>query len=146
VREPGVAVAAEVALADQPVGSAVEQRAPVLELAHPVGRFLGVQLGHAPVVEHLPAAHGVAEVHPPVVLGPRVRHRRRDAALGHDGVRLAQQGLADDRRARAVLRGLDGGPQAGTSRPDHDDVVVVPFELHQKNLRSVIVPVARRKT
>ncbi len=40
----------------------------------------------------------------------------------------------------------------GTPRPDDDDVVLVPLELHQqvpipqKNRRSVIVPVASRKT
>ena len=136
VGEAGVAVAAEVALADQPVRRAVEQRAPVLELADPVGRLLRVQLRHPPVVEHLPAAHGVAEVHPPVVLGVEVGHRRGDAALGHDRVRLAEQGLADDGGARAGLVGFDRGPQARTPRPDDDDVVVVPLELHQKNLRS----------
>jgi hypothetical protein len=98
------------------------------------------------VVEHLPAAHGVAEVHAPVVLGIEVGHRGGDAALGHHGVSLAQQGLADDGRARAGLVGFDRGPQARTPRPDDDDVVVVPLEFHQKNLRSEIVPVARRKT
>ena len=118
-------MAAEVALADQAVRRAVEQRAPVLELADPVGRLLRVQLRHPPVVEHLPAAHGVAEVHPPVVLGVEVGHRGGDAALGHDRVRLAEQRLADDRRPRAALVGFDRGPQARTARPDDDDVVLV---------------------
>jgi hypothetical protein len=146
VREAGVAVAAEVALADQPVGGAVEQRAPVLELAHPVGRLLRVQLGHPPVVEHLPAAHGVPEVHPPAVLRIGVAHRCGDPALGHDGVRLAEQGLADDGGARPRLVRGDRGPQAGAAGSDDHDVVGVPFQFHQKNLGSVIVPVASRKT
>ena len=64
VGQPGVAVAAEVALADEPVGGAVEKRAPLLQLVHPLGCFLGVQLGHPPVVEELAAAHGVAESGP----------------------------------------------------------------------------------
>src|SRR3712207_7414386 len=47
------------------------------------------------------SAHGVAEVHPPVVLGVQVGHRRGDPALGHDRVRLAEQRLAHHRRPRS---------------------------------------------
>ena len=118
-------MAAEVALGDAAVGGAVEQRAPALQLVDPVGRLLGVQLRHAPVVEHLAAAHGVAEVDLPVVLGPDVAHGGGHAALGHDRVGLAQQRLADERRAQATLLGLDGGAQPGAAGPDDDDVVVV---------------------
>jgi hypothetical protein len=110
VGQPGVAVAAEVALADQPVRRTVEQRAPVLELHHPLGCFLGMELGHPPVVEHLPATHGVAEVHLPVVLGVEVAHRRRRAALGHHGVRLAEQRLADHGDPGTGLVGGDRRP------------------------------------
>ena len=67
VGQPGVLVAAEVALADPAVGGAVEQRAVGLELPDPLRRLLGVQLGHPRVVEELAAAHGVAEVDLPVV-------------------------------------------------------------------------------
>ncbi len=41
VREARIAVAAEVALADQPVLRAIEDRAPLLELAHALGRLRG---------------------------------------------------------------------------------------------------------
>src|SRR6266496_3315774 len=125
VRQPGVAVPAEVALEDAAVGGAVEQRAPLLELQHPVGCLLRVELGHAPVVEHLAAAHGVAEVDAPVVLRVDVAERRGDAALRHHGVGLAEQGLADDRGLRAAGRGLDRGPQAGAAGADDDDVELV---------------------
>ena len=125
VGQAGVAVAAEVALDDAAVLGAVEQRAPALQLADAVGRLHGVDLRHAPVVEHLAAAHGVAEVDLPVVLGPDVAHGGGHAALGHDGVRLAEQGLADQRRAQAALLGLDGGAQPGAAGADDDDVVVV---------------------
>jgi hypothetical protein len=57
------------------------------------GRFLGVQLGHAPVVQVLAAAHRVGEVHRQLSRSSTLRHRRRHAALGHDGVRLAEQRL-----------------------------------------------------
>ena len=117
VGQPGVAVAAEVALEDQAVRRAVEERAPRFELADAVRRLLGVELGHPPVVEDLAAAHGVAEVHLPVVLGVDVAHRRGHAALGHDGVRLAQQRLADHRRAQAHAPGPRWRPAARRRRP-----------------------------
>ena len=48
-----------------------------------------------------------------------------DAALGHDGVRLAEQRLADDGGAHARLAGRDRGAQAGAAGADDEDVVVV---------------------
>ena len=153
VRKTGVAVTTEVTLGDLAFLRAVEQRAPALELPDPVGRLLGVQLRHPPVVEHLAAAHGVAEVHLPVVFLPHVAHRRGDAALGHDRVRLAQQRLADDRRLRAGFVGTDGGAQPRAARTDDDDVVGMPLVLThlwgrscQKNLGSVNVPEATSRT
>ena len=147
VREPRVGVAAEVALADLAVGRAVEQRAVGLQLPDAVGRLLGVQLGHAPVVEELAAAHGVAVVHLPVVVGVDVPHRRRAAALGHHGVRLAEQRLGDDRRPLAEQSRLDGGAQPGAARADDDDVVLVDLDVlghrcqyHPTNRRSEIHP------
>ena len=95
VREPRIAVAAEVALVDAAVRRAIEHRAPGFELAHAIRRFLRVNLRHAPVVDVLAAAHRVGEVDLPVVAIVVVRQRRRHAAFGHDGVRLAEQRLAD---------------------------------------------------
>src|SRR5437588_728111 len=69
VGEARVAVAAEVPLEDPPVRGPIEEGPPALQLEDPLRRLLGVQLGHAPVVQHLAAAHGVAEVDLPVVLG-----------------------------------------------------------------------------
>ena len=129
VGQPRVGVAAEVALADPAVLGAVEQRAVGLQLPHPVGRLLGVQLGHAPVVEELPAAHGVAKVDLPVVLRVGVAHRRRAAALGHHGVRLAEQRLTDHRDLQATFARLDDRTQTRAAGTDHDHVVLVPFDL-----------------
>src|SRR6185437_9005166 len=67
VGEARIAMAAEVALEDPTVGRAIEQRTPALELLHAVRGFLGMNLRHAPVVEVLPAAHGVGEMDAPVV-------------------------------------------------------------------------------
>ena len=125
VGEARVAMPAEVALEDAAVLGPVEKRAPPLELEHTLGRLLGVQLGHPPVVQHLPAAHRVAEVDLPVVLWPHVAERRGDAAFGHDGVRLAQERLADEADRDALRRGLDRRPEPRATGADHDDVVLV---------------------
>ena len=45
-------------------------------------------------------------------------------AFGHDGVGLAQQGLADEGGAQPPFLGLDGGPQPGATGADDDDVEI----------------------
>src|SRR5207249_7643836 len=96
-------------------------RSPPLELQHALGRLLSMQLRHPPVVQHLAAAHRVAEVDLPGVLRPHVAERRGDAAFGHDGVRLAQERLADETDRDALRRGLDRGPESRATGADHDD-------------------------
>ena len=81
VRQARIAVAAEIALEDPAVARAVEYRAPGLEFPHAFRRFLRMQLGHAPVVHVLPAAHGVGEVNAPAVAVVDVAHRRGHSAL-----------------------------------------------------------------
>ena len=132
VGEPRVLVAAEVPLQDAAVRGAVEDGAPRFEFADAVRGFLRVQLGHAPVVDVLPAAHGVGEVDLPVVAVIDVGERRRDAALGHDGVRLAEQRLAHEPDGHARGRRLDGGAQARAAGADHDDVVFVSLIVHRR--------------
>ena len=136
VREARVAVAAEVALEDAAVGRAIEHRAPRFELADAVRRFPRVQLGHAPVVDVLSAAHRVGEVHLPVVAVVDVGERGRDAALGHHGVCLAQEGLADQADRDAAGRRFDRRPQPRAARTDDEHVVLVRLIVHQ-SLRTV---------
>ncbi len=132
---------AEVALQDATVWGAVEQGPPFLELEHAIGRLLGVDLCHAPVVQHLAAAHGVAEVHPPVVFGPYVAEGSCNAPLGHDGVRLAEERFADEGSTCAHLARLDRSSEPGSPGPDDDYVEVVSFAVsHQKILGSEKAP------
>ena len=91
VGEARITMAAEIALRNLAVLGAVEHGAPFLKLVDARGRFLGVQFGHAPVVDVLPAAHGVGEMDAPTVAVIDVGHGRRHAALRHDGVGLAEQ-------------------------------------------------------
>ena len=102
VREARIFMAAEISLQNAAVFRAIEYRAPCLEFAHPRGRFLGVQLGHSPVVHVLPAAHGVGEMDLPVVAIVHIGQRGRDSAFRHHGMGFAQQRFANhaDRHAR----------------------------------------------
>src|SRR5256885_2113817 len=84
-------VAAESALQNVALLGAVEEGAPLLEFADAVGRFLGVKLGHAPIVEKFSAPHGVAKMSFPVIRGIHVGHGRGDAAFRHDSVGLSEE-------------------------------------------------------
>ncbi len=140
VGEARIAMAAEVALEDAAVGGAVEDGAPGFQLADAGRRFLGVELGHAPVVDVLAAAHGVGEVDLPVVALIDVGQRRRDAAFGHDGVGLAEQRFADEPDGDAGRRGFDGGAQAGAAGADDQDIVFVGFDSRAwSSLRESVV-------
>ncbi len=127
VGEPGIGVSAEVALEDAALLGAVEDRPPFLQLADPVGRLLGVQLGHPPLVEELAPAHRVAEVDLPAIAGVGAGQGGRDPALGHDRVGLAQERLADQGRLRPPRGGLDRGPEPRPAGADDHDVVIVLF-------------------
>ena len=129
VGEARVLVAAEVTLEDSPVGRAVEEGAPLLELLHAVRGLHGVELRHAPLIQVPAALHRVAEVHLPVVLRLDVAKRRGDAALGHDRVGLAEERLAHETDAGPLGAGLDGGAEPCPSGPDDEHVVLVGLEL-----------------
>ena len=145
VRQPRIAVAAEVALVDPAVLRAIEHGAPGLELAHAIGRFLRVDLGHPPVVDVLPAAHGVGKMHPPVVAVVVVAHGGGHAAFRHHRVRLAEERLADQTDRDAGVGGLDRGAQAGTTRPDDQDVVRMGRVRHQRIRGSDQIPIEQRR-
>ena len=119
VGEARVAMAAEIALQDTAIGCAIEKRAPGFEFAHAVGRFLGVEFGHAPVVEVLAAAHGVGKVDAPVVAIVHVGERGRDAAFGHDGVGFAEQRFGDDGGLGAFGGRFHRGSQSRPARSDY---------------------------
>ena len=147
VRQPRVAVPAKVALEDPPVPGAIEERSPGLQLAHASGRLPGVQLRHPPVVDVLAAPHGVREMHLPAVALVDVRERRRDAALGHHRVRLAEQRLAHQADGDLGGGSFDGRAQPGAPGADHQDIVLVRLHLgRQTILQSRITPIEQRRT
>jgi hypothetical protein len=152
VGEARVLVAAEVALENSPVGRAIEERAPGLELLHAVGRLHRVELRHPPLIQVAAALHRVPEVDLPVVLGLDVPERRRHAALGHDRVGLAEERFAHEADAHAFGAAFDRGAEARPARADDEHVVLVRLvpriarsvrgRGHQKSLGSVRAPVA----
>ena len=110
-----------------PVVGAVEKRAPLLEFAHAVGRFLRVKFGHSPIVQVLSAEHRVFEMRPPIIGFIHVAHCCGDAAFGHYGVGFAEQGFANDADARALRERFERGAKSGAARADDEHVVFVRF-------------------
>ena len=123
VREARIFVTAKISLQNAAVFRAIEDRAPGLEFAHPSGRFLGVQLGHPPIVDVLPAAHRVGEMDLPVVAVVHVGERGGDPAFRHHGVRFAEQRFANHPDRHARRRRFDRRAQTGAARADDEDVV-----------------------
>jgi hypothetical protein len=150
VREARIRVPTEVALEDAAVLRAIEEGAPLLELVDAVGRFHRVELRHAPLIQVAAALHRVLEVDLPVVLRLDVAERRRHAALGHDGVRLAEERLADEADRHAHRARFDRCAKACASGSDDEDVVGMGLVLRvrhggarpQKKRMSVIAPEA----
>ena len=125
VREARIAMAAEIALQDAAVLGAVEERAPGFEFAHAVGRFLGVEFGHARIVQILSAAHGVGEMDAPVVAVVDIAHGGRDAAFRHHGVGFAEQRFGNDADLHSRRGGFDGRPQTRATGADHQHIVFI---------------------
>ena len=143
VRQARISMSAEVTLQDATVFGPIEQRAPCLELADAIRSLLRVQFHHAPVVQILAAAHGVGEMHLPVVAVVDVGQGGRDSTLGHDRVRLAEQRLANYADAHACGGCFNRRPQTRSACADHQHVVIVCLVFrHQTILQSVQMPIA----
>jgi hypothetical protein len=100
----------------------IEDRSPAFKLTDPIRRFLGVELGHPRVVEELAADHRVPEVDLPRIVRGNVTQRRRDAALGHHRVGLAEERLAHERDAGAGVPRRDRRSKAGPAGADDEDI------------------------
>ena len=96
------------------------------------GASVRVELGHPRVVQELAADHRVAEVDLPRVRRGDVAERRRDPALGHHGVGLAEQRLADEADVGAGILGRDRRAQAGSAGTDDEDVVRTDVRLQRR--------------
>ena len=126
VRKSRIFVAAKISLQNAAVLRAIEDRAPRFEFAHAIGRFLGVQFRHAPLIDILAAAHRVGEVDFPIVAIVDVGERSGDSPFGHDGVRFAEQTFANHPDRNAGGRRFDGRAQSRAAGTDDKNVV---FEM-----------------
>src|SRR6266496_4591491 len=125
VRQPRIAVPAKIPLQNPAVAGAIEESAPGFQFADARRSFLGMQLCHTPVVQVLPAAHGVGKVDAPAIPVIHVSHRSRYATFRHNCVGFAQQGLRNDRNLYSGGGSLDGGTQTRVSSPDDQNVVLM---------------------
>src|SRR5690242_8440031 len=123
--QSGIAMAAEIALQDTAIRSAVENRAPCFQLTHAGGSFFGMQFGHAPTVQVLATAHGVCKMNAPGIAIIHVGESGGDSAFGHNRVSLAKQRLRDDSYTHASGGGFGGSAQTGAARSDHKNVMLV---------------------
>ena len=97
-----------------------------------------MQLRHAPIVDVLPAAHRVGEMHFPIVAIVDIRQRGRDSAFGHDGVRFAEQTFANHPDRNAGRGRFDRRAQSGAAGTDDQNVVLESFVVgHGWNVKEL---------
>src|SRR5438270_10817705 len=113
----------EVSLQNAAITRAIKKCAPCFEFTHARWSFPGMQLCHSPVVEVLPAPHGVRKVNAPVVSIVHVSHCRGDASLGHNGMRFAAQRLRNHRNLYSSGRGLHRSAQSRAARANDEHIV-----------------------
>ena len=147
VTEAFEGMTAEGALQNVAIFRAVEEGAPLFEFADAIGRFLGVKLGHAPIVEKFSAAHGVAKMRFPIVGGVHVGHGRGDTAFGHYGVSFAKKRFADDADGGALGERFERRPQSRATGANDENVVLAGLVVcGHRSLRSRIAPLASMRT
>ncbi len=146
MRQTGILVSPEVPLEDPPVGGTVEERPPCLELPDPVRGLLRVQLGHSEVVHILTAAHGIGEMHLPVVAVIHVCQSGGNSALGHDGVRLPEQRLTHQTNLDPCGRGGDRGAESCATGADNQHIVLEGLVFAHQILQSVQIPIEHSLT
>jgi hypothetical protein len=129
-------VTTKISLEDAPVLRPIEDRAPRLEFADAIWRFLGVQLGHAPLIYVLPATHRVGEMHLPIVAIIHIAQRGRDSAFGHNRMRFAEERFANESDRNSSGRCFDGRAQTGAAGADYENIVLKGFVVgHASNER-----------
>ena len=120
-RRAPIAMRAEVALRDPPVGLTVEVHAVPLQVVDALGGSLGDDLDGVWVRQEIALLDRVGGVLLPGVLGIHGCQRRVDAAGRERGVRVLRGPLADGEDLHPSLRQLDGCPETRSSGPDHQD-------------------------
>src|ERR1700731_1851500 len=108
-----------------------------------------MELGHAPVVEELTAAHGVTKVRSPAIGFVHVGHSGGDAAFRHYSVGFSQQRFGDYRYTRACGQAFNRRTQARSARANDQDIMFMGFILRlvrHNILKSLIMPLETMRT
>src|SRR5687767_6745759 len=102
VAESFVGVSAKCTLQNVAAAGAIEQRTPLFQLTYTIRRLPRVNLGHAPAVQKLSAAHRVAKVRAPVVSRIDVSHRGGNTTFSHYrvGLRSEERRVGKECRSR----------------------------------------------
>ncbi len=83
----------------------------------------------------------------PIISLVRVRQRRSNSALGHHGVRLAEQRFANQSHAHSSGRSFDRRAKASAPGANDQNLVLVRQVLrHQKILQSAQTPIEHIRT
>src|SRR5437879_1177206 len=123
VSETRVPKSSEVSLKNISLARSIENSTPRLQLAHTCGRLFRVEFGHTPVVHVLAPAHRVGKMNFPVVGGIDRTQRCRDAALGHDGMRLPEKRFADQPDGDSASRSFDRRAESSATGANNKHVV-----------------------
>jgi hypothetical protein len=86
-----VAMSTEVPLTDQAFFVPIKNRPPRFQFIDAIRGLFGMELSHTPLVEKLSAAHGITEMHLPMVARVYIAEGRCHPSFSHHGVRFTQE-------------------------------------------------------
>src|SRR6476469_5438600 len=124
---------AKVPLQNTTILCSIENRAPSFELAHAIGRLLRVQLGHAPLINVLATAHGIGEMHFPIVALIDIGQGGRDPPFRHDRVCCADKRLTNKTDRNSRYRRFDGRAQNSAASTEYQDIMLESFVIGHVN-------------
>src|SRR5437868_8369102 len=124
VREPRVFMATKVPLQNTTILCSIENRAPCFEFAHAIGRLLRVQLGHAPLIDVLATAHGIGEMHFPIIALIDIGQGGRDPPFRHDRVCFAEKRFPNKTDRNSRCRRYDARAQTSPASADYQHIML----------------------
>ena len=120
---------AKIPLQNTTILCSIENRAPCFELPHAIGRLFRVQLGHAPLIDVLATAHGIGEMHFPIVALIDIGQGGRDPPFRHDRVCFAEKRFTNKTDRNSRCRRFDGRAQTSAASTDYQDIMLESFVI-----------------
>ena len=88
-----------------------------------------MQLGHAPLIDVLPTAHGIGEMHFPIVTLIDIGQGGRDPPFRHHRVCFAEKRFTNKTDRNSRSRRFDGRAQTSAAGPDYQDIMLESFVI-----------------